>query len=91
MLREIEVEFEMGATFVNATLQLKVIPGEPPTYYPDGSACPGCGPEFDLVAVYVDSAFDERGDITEVNNYEAYNFLSCNTDLWYDRAYDELC
>lgn len=91
MLRECEIEFEMGETFVNATLQLRYTPGEGPTYYRDGSACPGTGPDIELVAVYIDSAFDARGDITDVNNYEAFNFLESNQDLWYERVRDELC
>lgn len=91
MLRECEIEFEMGDTFINATLQIRFTPGEPPTYYRDGSACPGSGPDIELVAVYVDSAYDDRADITEVNNYEVYNFLLANEDIWYERVRDELC
>ena len=49
----IRESFLIGTTEISADICADVHPGEAPTYYPDGSACPGLSPSIGDISVRV--------------------------------------
>lgn len=82
---------------VEASLDVKVYPGEPMVrYYADGSGYPGSPPEAELRNVHIEGVWHLTGDEIKLNKewgmiLEAalFEYLYNNPEVWEDTAFEE--